>query len=57
MGNFLLAGFAVPAEYDVKIKESEHIEKYLDHARELKNFGAWYDPVDVMVNFFIIWFG
>ena len=28
--------FTVPADYRVKIKESEKIEKYLDHSRELK---------------------
>ena len=29
-------GFAVPADHEVKIKESEMIDKYLDLARELK---------------------
>ena len=31
-----LVDFAVSADYSVKIKESENIDKYLDLARELK---------------------
>ena len=31
-----LVDFAVPADHRIKIKESAKIDKYLDHARELK---------------------
>ena len=38
--------FAVPADHKVKLKESEKRDKYLDLARELKNYGTgkwrWY---------------
>ena len=29
--------FAVPAEYRIKLKENEKLDKYLDSTRELKN--------------------
>ena len=32
--------FAVPADHRVKLKESEKRDKYLDLARELKNYGT-----------------
>ena len=31
--------FAVPADHKIKLKECEKKDKYLDLARELKNFG------------------
>ena len=31
--------FAIPADHRVKLKESEKRDKYLDLARELKNYG------------------
>ena len=34
-----IVNFTVPAEYWVKLKESEKRDKYLDLARELKNYG------------------
>ena len=33
--------FAVPADHRVKLKESEKKDKYLDLAKELKNYGTW----------------
>ena len=35
-----IVDFAVPADYGVKLKESEKTVKYLDLARELKNCGT-----------------
>ena len=32
--------FTVPADFRVKLKESEKRDKYLDHARELKKCGT-----------------
>ena len=33
--------FAVPADHRIKLKECEKRDKYLDLARELKNYGTW----------------
>ena len=33
--------FAVPADHWIKLKESEKKYKYLDLAKELKNYGTW----------------
>ena len=33
--------FAIPAEHSVKIKEGGKQDKYLDLARELKNYETW----------------
>ena len=33
--------FAIPADYRVKLKEGKKKDKYLDLARELKNYGTW----------------
>ena len=35
-----IVGFAVPADHTIKLKESEKRDKYLDLARELKNYGT-----------------
>ncbi len=32
-----IVNFAVPADHRVKLKESEKMDKYMDHVRELKN--------------------
>ena len=32
--------FAVPADHRVKLKENEMRDKYLEFARELKNYGT-----------------
>ena len=37
----LTVDFAIPADHWVKLKESETRDKYLDLARELKNYGRW----------------
>ena len=37
----IIVDFAVPADYYIKLKESEKKDKYLDLARELKNYGIW----------------
>ena len=34
---FKIVDFAVPADHRIKLKECEKKDKYLDHARELKN--------------------
>ena len=36
-----IVDFAVSADHRVKIKESEKRDKYLDLARELKNYETW----------------
>ena len=37
-----IVDFDVPADHRVKLKESDKMDKYLDHARELKkNCGTW----------------
>ena len=36
-----LVNSAVPADHIIKMKESEKKDKYLDLARELKNYGTW----------------
>ena len=36
-----IVDFAVPADFKVKLKESDKRDKYLDLARELKNYGTW----------------
>ena len=33
--------FADPADYRVKLKESEKRDKYQDLAKELKNYATW----------------
>ena len=39
---FRIVDFAVPAHHNVKLKESEKSDKYLDLARELKKiYGTW----------------
>ena len=35
-----IVDFAVRADYKIKVKESEKRDKYLDLARELKNYGT-----------------
>ena len=35
-----IVDFAVPADHRIKLKESEKKDKYLDLARELKNYGT-----------------
>ena len=35
-----LDDFAVPADHQVKMKESKKIDKYLDLASELRNYGT-----------------
>ena len=34
-----IVDFAVPADHRIKLKECEKKDKYLDLARELKNYG------------------
>ena len=34
-----IVDFSVPADHRIKLKESEKKDKYLDLARELKNYG------------------
>ena len=36
-----MVDFAVPADNRMKLKESEKKDKYLDLAREFKNYGTW----------------
>ena len=36
-----IVNFAVPADHRIKLKECEKKDKYLDLARELKNYGTW----------------
>ena len=36
-----IVDFAVPADHWIKLKECEKRDKYLDFARELKNYGTW----------------
>ena len=38
---FKIIDFAVPADHRIKLKECEKRDKYLDLARELKNYGTW----------------
>ena len=35
-----IVDFAVPADHRIKLKEWEKRDKYLDFARELKNYGT-----------------
>ena len=36
-----IVDFAVPADHRIKLKECEKRNKFLDLARELKNYGTW----------------
>ena len=36
-----IVDFAISADHRVKLKETKKRDKYLDLARELKNYGAW----------------
>ena len=36
-----IVDFAVPADHWIELKECEKKDKYLDLARELKNYGTW----------------
>ena len=36
-----IVDLAIPADHSVKLKESEKKDKYLDFARELKNYETW----------------
>ena len=40
-GTCRIVDFAVPADHRVKLKESEKRDKYLDLAREPKNYEPW----------------
>ena len=42
--NFKIVNFAVPADYRIKLKECEKMDKYLDLTRELKKL--WNMPGD-----------
>ena len=35
-----IVDFNIPADYRIKLKESEKKDKYFDLARELKNYGT-----------------
>ena len=36
-----IVNFTVPADHRIKLKENEKKDKYLNLARELKNYGTW----------------
>ena len=41
MRTYDIVDFAVPADHRIELKECEKKDKYLDLARELKNYGTW----------------
>ena len=38
---YKIVDFSVPADHRIKLKECEKRDKYLDLAKELKNYGIW----------------